>query len=58
MNNCKYCGTKVNDSNSGYLSYLDDSEQTRLNELKLKRNESVCIECKQELMFASLIAVI
>jgi hypothetical protein len=58
MENCKYCGTKIDILNIGYLKVLDDSEMTRMKELGLNRNENICIECKKELLISGIIAVI
>lgn len=55
---CKYCKTTIKEENAGYFRYLDDAEQTRFIQLKLQDKETICCECKKELMFAMLIPVI
>lgn len=58
METCKFCSTKLNENNIGYSSELDNDEFSRMKELKLSKNENICVDCKKELMFAQLIAVL
>ena len=55
---CQICQEQIKKGQGGYLAMLDDAEQTRLKELKLKKGENLCISCKRELLFAELISVI
>jgi len=55
---CKFCGKSIEKNDFGYLVELDDSELTRMKQLKLNKDEMLCTECKKEIMFAGLAVVL
>ncbi len=51
---CKLCSNKITKRNDA-INCLNFDEMDRL--LKFKKAQSVCIECRQDLLFANIISV-
>ncbi len=51
---CKICNTKITNKNNGFSDLLDNNERKRL--LKLKKEETVCTECKYLFMAVDIMS--
>lgn len=59
MKKCKFCGKAVTFKNSGIWNDLFAmEEQEKLDSLRLKKEEVLCVDCKREIMFANLIPIL
>lgn len=50
---CTLCQATITDRNNGFSDLLDNSEKKRL--LNLGKDQTVCLECKSDLLLAGII---
>lgn len=50
---CTLCQATITDRNNGFSDLLDNSEKKRL--LNLGKEQTVCLECKSDLLLAGII---
>lgn len=53
MKKCEICGTKISKKNDSFLKQFLTKE-----EIAKVPTKSICTECKRDLMFANLIAIL
>jgi hypothetical protein len=53
MKKCNICNTKISKRNNGFSDLLNNEEHKRT--LKLKREQTICIECKFSVMALEII---
>ena len=51
---CQICSATITKSNIGFLDLLDNAEKKRL--LNLKKEQTICIECKKTLMYIDVLS--
>jgi hypothetical protein len=51
---CQICETKITKKNEGFFDLLNNEEQKRL--LNLKKEQTICIECKHLLMIIDILS--
>jgi hypothetical protein len=51
---CAICSTKITRLNNGFLELLTSEEKKRL--IGLKKDQSICLECKSEMLYAGIIS--
>jgi hypothetical protein len=54
MKKCTICNTKITDSNNGFSDLINNSEKKRL--LNLKKEQTICLDCKSDLLYAGIIS--
>lgn len=53
--NCIICGSKMSKNERGFLNCLDPKEMDRFSKIERKR-ESICLDCKKDLLYSSIIS--
>ena len=53
MKRCQICSDKIKNNNNGLSDLLDNSEIQKV--LKLRKDQTICIECKKDLLYADII---
>jgi len=51
---CQICGTKITSKNNGFSDLLNNEERKRL--LNLKKNETICMRCKTDMLMLEIIS--
>ena len=51
---CTLCGEKITKCNNGFSELLDNEEKQKV--LQLKHDETICTECKFDLMMLDIIS--